>query len=387
MKLTHWIFVFLAIILPFSIVSRNLINDKFLTMKDEIKLNNILDSATQDASDLIKEIADINSEKNINITPDVAISSINQFFHTLAINFNIPFSSDEDIRTYFESYIPAIIIVGYDGFYVYSSEMQGTTIKHELKPKIPYAYEDTYGNIINFTLDNNVTIYANGVSGKKVFSGEIIDENVISKYNDLVAQLGVSTAEELSNVTNDMSVILYALNKDNFAFETEAFLTSGDPNKDYIYDQYGNLAGEAGSFHKMRRQVITDSIKKALISETSEHNEYAKYLGIAYSFNIPEVSAVEWHNAINDISFLAFIQGIPIGVDTYYNNYALGGSRIITAADIYATDNIRGKRYHTGKCSEVLTGGVIDYNKIDQIFLNNVDAASAGYYPCELCRP
>jgi hypothetical protein len=167
----------------------------------------------------------------------------------------------------------------------------------------------------------------------------------------------------------------------------EDFLTEGEPDKDYTYDVYGKLENEAGLFQKKRREVITNSIKAALKSEVNEHNDFAKYLGVAYTFNIPDVSDVEWHNAINDISFLAFIQGIPIGTDSFYNNYALGGSRIIKSTDIYATDDGDGKRYHNDKCSKISNGTVIDYTKVKEIFLNNNDAAVAGYYPCPICRP
>ena len=81
----------------------------------------------------------------------------------MAVNMNLPYSDlDSDVtknaKAEIESYIPAMIIVGYDVFYIYSAELVGNEIKYILKPKIPYTYEEK-NMIINFTLDNYVKIY------------------------------------------------------------------------------------------------------------------------------------------------------------------------------------------------------------------------------------
>lgn len=121
MKLTHWAIIFIIIVVPFSLICRNLINTKFSVVKDEIRINNVIDSATQDAIDQVIELSDeFGLGKNISLTPSVINASINTFFNTMTVNFNLPYN--QKTKNYFESYIPAILIIGYDGLYIYSAE-------------------------------------------------------------------------------------------------------------------------------------------------------------------------------------------------------------------------------------------------------------------------
>lgn len=121
MKLTHWAIIFIIIVVPFSLICRNLINTKFSVIKDEIRINNVIDSATQDAIDQVIELSDeFGLGKNISLTPSVINASINTFFNTMTVNFNLPYN--QKTKNYFESYIPAILIIGYDGLYIYSAE-------------------------------------------------------------------------------------------------------------------------------------------------------------------------------------------------------------------------------------------------------------------------
>ncbi len=157
MKLQHYAIIFLIIIIPLSIVCRSVINKKMLLLRDETKYNNILDNATYDAVSQIKEVADLTKlGKNVPLTENVMEAAIDRFFNTLCVNFNLP-ANRKTAESYFDRYIPAIIIIGYDGLYVYSCENTATGYQFKLKPKIPYSCY--YGGVyINFTLDNYVKI-------------------------------------------------------------------------------------------------------------------------------------------------------------------------------------------------------------------------------------
>lgn len=264
---------------------------------------------------------------------------------------------------------------------------------HQLKPKIPYSYKDEYGNIINFTLDNYVKIYVPGIptsiigDNVKVFSGYLTGKadalNQAEKYEEYESV----SINYLPNITEDLSMMLYAINQEYALYNInfEQFIYDGNPTVDYKYDELGNLIGDAGIFHQKRREVIIDTILQALEQEVVEHNTFIESLGISYVFNIPDVSRLEWNNTIDDISFLAFFQGMPIGVDKYYNNYALGGSRIVRTTYIYG--DIDGY-YHREFCPLVGDPNEIHSNDfIDAIFINRIHAAQEGYYPCAKCRP
>lgn len=162
MKIQHWAIIFIIIMLPLSIICRNTISKKNLNLRDETRYNNVIDNATYDAVSQIVEISEeLGYGKNIPITEGVAMSAINRFFSTLCVNFNLP-DNLENAKAYFGQYVPAIIIVGYDGLYIYSCEDTENGYDFKLKPKIPYActYEKNGKKyIINFTLDNYISIY------------------------------------------------------------------------------------------------------------------------------------------------------------------------------------------------------------------------------------
>lgn len=390
MKIIHWTIIFVLIVVPFSLVCRNIINTRFIALKDEVRINNAIDTATYDAVDLLIEVAEVSGDKKIELNPTLCKETINQFFRTMCVNYNLPFN--EESNAYLQSYIPAIIIVGYDGFYIYSAEKTANGVEHILKPKIPYAYKDSMGNIINFTLTNEVKVFCNKTG--KTYSGILgynvhdDDGSLSAKTNEAKNTYSDMKVEDLAYVTNDLSYILYkASSTSGTRDEFEGFLLDGDPTKDYEYDLNGALKSEAGEFHQKRREVITDLITSALKEEVMQHNSYAELMGVTYNFTVPDISKAEWVSAIDDISVLSFIQGIPVGVNQYYNNYALGGSRITRGSYIYAgTDNC----YHRESCTHVRTndGKELDYNKIKDIYFNKKEAAFSGQYKwCTICEP
>ena len=166
MKIVHWSIIFIAIILPFSIICRTTIQQKILVLQEQTTINNALDNATYDAVGQIIEVSEeLGYGKNIPITKSVAEAAINRFFQSLAVNFNLP-SNVEVSKDYFGQYIPVILIVGYDGVFVYSYEQTDEGYKYVVKPKIPYAYTipESHTNpkqrhVINFTLGNDIKMY------------------------------------------------------------------------------------------------------------------------------------------------------------------------------------------------------------------------------------
>lgn len=387
MKIIHWTIIFILIVVPFSLVCRNIINTRFLALKDEVRINNAIDTATHDAVDLLVEIAEINGGKNIELNPDICEAAIEQFFNTMSVNYNMPYN--EGSKEYLCAYIPAIIIVGYNGFYIYSAEETSDGVEHVLKPKIPYSYEDENGNVINFTLGNEMSIYVDYLD--KIYSGEFTFNLNDSTAYDAVDEIYEGfTLDDLQYVTTDLSYILYREKnaRAEEIFAGDDFLLEGNPLEDYTYDANGVLIGEASPFHQKRREVITNLIVSALTEEVTQHNSYAQLLGVNYTFNVPDVSKSEWIHAIDDVSILSFIQGIPVGTNQYYNNYALGGSRITRGSYIYVTEKEGNRYYHKESCTEILNdSGELDYSKIKDMYLNKKEAAYSGAHWCTTCKP
>ena len=382
MKIIHWSVIFIFIIIPFSLVCRNIINNRFVALKDEVRINNAIDTATHDAVDFLIELAEINEGKKIELNDAICEATINQFFNTMCVNYNLP--NNDESKFYLQTYIPAVIIVGYDGFYIYSAEETTDGVKHVLKPKVPYSYEDSYGNIINFTLDNHVSVYMKDKG--YTYSGELYDVGSEKYLND-VAELKDIDIDYLPYLTDDLTVIFQRLHDKTTVGFDEGILLNGKPSQDYKYDSDGVLIGDAGAFHKKRREVITNLLVAALEEEVSQHNSFAQLLGVDYTFDIPDISRDEWINAIDDISVMSFIQGMPVGIDQHYNNYALGGSRITEGNYFYGGKD---GHYHREGCPLISSGDEADYSKINDIFVNKQSAAMYGngaYTWCTVCKP
>ena len=373
MKIQHYAIVFIIIVLPFSIVCRSIMNEKIDALNDETRINNVVDTATTDAVDDIIYANEIfygmYEGETIDVTPPLAMEGIETFFKTMAINFNLPYTKDNEyIKDYFAAYVPAVIVVAYDGFYIYSLEENSSTKEFEyvLSPKIPYAYEvDDEGEL------------------KKNY----IDE-AEAEYKEIHDILGGNTLTYLPQLTEDMSIIIFGLKDDGIAVPD--FLNIANSSKgvsmlnDYKMDRPYD---EVSEFHKVRRSVIAKLISETLNEKMNNHNRYADMMGITYDFFLPEIDDDEWINAIDDVSVMSFIQGIPIGHKSYYNNYALGSSRIVRRDFVYGTAD---KFYHKRKCplisSDIDDEGYPTSSLIESLFINKSSAALAGYYPCAKCQ-
>ena len=406
MKIQHYAIIFIIIILPFSIICKNKVDKKIDVLNEQTRINNALDTATSDAVDTLIELNDefyaLSDGKTIDVTPTIAKEGIKSFFNTLAVNYTLPFTADEKYaENYFSPYIPAIVVVAYDGFYIYSIEENGGTYEYVLSPKIPYAYEEN-GYIINFTLGNAIKLYAkNGVLYEGEFKNAHINHTeVIDEYDIYENILGSSTLTKLPQLTTNMSLIVYALTQNTYFDDLPDFLKSSNANVSMLQD-YDDKHSDDGTntpldysddvseFNIKRRSVIINTIVEVLNDKINNHNRYADMMGVTYDFYLPEIDDAEWINAVDDVSIMAFMQGLPTGTDTYYNSYALGASRIVEATYIYGTAD---KKYHLSRCPLLngefdADGFPIDGGAVKEMFLNKIDAAKEGYNPCLVCKP
>lgn len=398
MKIQHFIIIFLILILPFSILCRSKMSDYKLMLRDQVRLNNVIDSATQDSLDMLVELNDefqmLYFNERFNITQELAKESVKSFFQTLAINFNMPYREGAT-ESYFSMYVPAIVIVGYDGFFIYSVDQTTTGYVYKMSPKIPYTYYDEItGTVVHFSLGNYIKLYTNN----KVYEGDLLRdyrEDAEADYNEFYIpfdEAGYSEQQVLDMIpelTKSMSIIIEALHTVNPSY-IPSFLypdSKSDPNAVPLTLDYGSGDRDASEFHQIRRNVIIELIQDALREEMNEHTTYASIYGVQYNFALPDITDDDWRNSINDISVMSFIQGMPIGVQQFYNNYALSGSRIIQTEYIYGTTD---KYYHETWCPEIadfFDPDTTDTSDVDNVFITRVQAAQSGYYPCKVCRP
>lgn len=418
MKVLHWAIILVIILLPVSIVCRVNTNAKFSSLKDEVRINNAIDTATKDAIDQIITISGFNYDDEfgdvIDITPELAQETINTFFHTLAVNYNIPYmnseasayfssdSSDSYIKNYFSTYVPAIMIVAYDGFYVYSLDLTGGGYKYQLSSKIPFTCSSSDGRYsIGYTLGNDIYLYVDGKCYTGTVSGNSYNE-IVEKYNELCNNYGLDTTqnqdpETIAALTNDISLLMYAFEQsigvNHVEFDESIFPKRNVTNFMQDYEKNsGDNSYSVGPFHEKRRKTIIDIITASLTEEINiEQNRFADLVGVTYNFYFPTLSEQDWINTIDDISFLAFVQGIPMGnaESTYYNNFALGGSKIVKKDYIYINEVNGVRLYHNHNCPTIVgADGEVNDDKIEYIVLSKEEAISDEYkaYPCLICN-
>ncbi|MGG3806072.1 hypothetical protein [Metabacillus fastidiosus] len=243
--------------------------------------------------------------------------AIDQFDKTLAMNFN---QEENSIALgVLKTYIPVMAIIDYKGFYIYAMDDYKNSkneliTKHVEMPIKPYSYKDKQGNLISFTLDDYVIAY----------------DKSQNKWNE-------GFREEIKDELN------IALLKDTKLFES------------------------------VRRSTILNVIQNDLEYYINRHNTYAKRFGVSYTFTLPILSKEDWDNTIDDIGFISFTQGVPLGDGHVYNNYALGGSRITKKHYYYGT-TINSRKYYYRDDS--------GYSyKADEIFPNEKEAVKKGYFP------
>ncbi|WP_127575955.1 hypothetical protein [Paenibacillus barengoltzii] len=321
MKMINWAVVGVLILFSFFVINRIETDTQRRVLLTELRYDAALDTAVDDAARALLITADQQQEARYESVKQVRVNkeeAIDTFYRTLYMNFGI--AEDTVAQGVLRRYIPAIIVMDYNGFWVYAEEeFRNAAGETEIRPvwgaKKPYAYADSQGNSLSFTLDDHVLAYEAG-SGtwREGFRSEIQAETTIPLLRD------------------------------------------------------------AALFEQVRRSTIVDAIQNELAYRINRHNQYVSRYGISYTFTLPTISAEEWNNTIDDIGVMAFVQGIPMGSKTY-NNYALGGSRVLKKPAIIGAVKDGRKVYYRDTC---------DYTyPVEETFASEKEAARNGYWPLE----
>lgn len=249
--------------------------------------------------------------------------ALERFNETMYINLNI--KGDQVGQDALKSFLPVKLVVAYDGYFLnvwenVTDNMGRKQVVDTWLPKKTFVYYEKDSNlIINFTITDYISIY--DTSTGTYSEGNRADMELLYPA----------------------STVLNSINFDN-----------------------------------IRRQTIVEMINNDLELYSMKYNYLARKFGYGYNFSIPIVSKDDWNNTIDGITFMAFLQGMPVSNldSTQINTYAFCASSMKELHFYYGTNDMT---YHKDDCT-LLT------NK-DIKFQNRKDAASEGYYPCNLCKP
>ncbi|WP_334071243.1 hypothetical protein [Paenibacillus sp. A14] len=331
MKITDWAVVFVLLAFPALFMLHWDSEQLREANRLQIKYTAALRTAVQDAGSMLslnelqRYESGYGSSKFMRADKEAALSAL---LETLMLNLGE--HEDAISRDQLMTYIPAVIVIDYDGYYVYAvQEIAGEDgsllARHRWWPKKAYVYHDAEGNTIYFTLDEQITVIDTA-------SGEV--------HRGLREELGGALSIELLK--------------------------------------------QKETFENVRRSVIVSAIEADLSSVIDNHNVFARSLGFNYIFTLPTIPREAWNNTIDDVGILVFLQGIPVG-SKHYNNYALGGGRVAKQRPVYGwSDPETGIRFAGGSPCYYGSGTVPL-----EIFASQRDAAGKGYFEahCPLRAP
>lgn len=189
----------------------------------------------------------------------------------------------------------------------------------------------------------------------------------VNKYlKDItVKNIQSPTVGQYNNVGEDANI--FAINSNN---------NNPDPENDGAY------ATSVLAQHK--KDIIINTIEKNL----SQATEQAKKMNPNYEYRLPQLSYDEWEQALSNISIIAFMQGMPIGLK-YYNNYAIATSTLnkefVDPDELYFA-GAGDQYYHQRQCEQATGSDYVGYRSIDYVAKSyeksdNGTTSTKYYYP------
>ena len=172
---------------------------------------------------------------------------------------------------------------------------------------------------------------------------------VVTKNNNTKPLSSLTSDEqkyyEYNNV--DSGTQIFSINQNN----------NPDPENDSAY------ATSPLAQHK--KDVIINTIEKNLAQATAQ----AKEMNVNYEYRLPQLSYEEWEQALSNVSIIAFMQGMPIGLK-YYNNYAIATSTLnkeyLDPDEIYFSGT-EDSYYHQRQCAKAIGRNYVGYRSIDYV--------------------
>ena len=199
MKLQHLAIVFVILILPISIAMGAYNGAQIDAIKMQTAYDTSLINSTYDAITAFKINTTNNKYSSISDSKIRDIeASINTFFNSLNSSMREYALSDTDLK----AYVPAILFTLYDGYYIYTTydnvysttedgkvviNTDGNNYQNGLKPYNYYSAEYRLDNgnrvVVNYTLDNEITVYGDFGDGYVTKSGYLINPDLVRNIN------------------------------------------------------------------------------------------------------------------------------------------------------------------------------------------------------------
>lgn len=384
MKLQHLIIIFLAIALPVIIVLSFYVTMQVDTARLRVNYNDYLSGA---AHDTIVAFQQNTLGDKYSTVADTKIRDIEAALNVFSMRMATSFGSTGASTSEMMACVPALVFTLYDGYYIYTptKTWDSNKFKHELKSYVYYTKKYTNATntkilTINYSIDNYVAVYF--YKGTEYHSRAGYLEVEPRNRDEFLANLGDDSNE---NVKKARQYYIDAWDFTSWFNDRVREIGTDSENRDLlelleITRTNGNsaLPRTASRFNDEKYDVIKNSLTKNL---TQAMYVYSKHSTI--DFQMPDLSPTDWDTILNNICFIAFMQGMPVGT-TVYNDYTIAVStenkETVNSNDIYYLGD--DGSYHRIWCPH-LTGNIQGINKIQ--FKNQESATHKIVPACYYC--
>lgn len=258
-----------------------------------------------------------------------------------------------------------------------------------------FYYENQSGAFVEFTSVKNI----DGSDNKKLAGVEVekdkdfsainycVESYVFTKWvtknlgSITVGDMQISTGNSINSLKNITSAEQqYYGQYNNVDDSAKIFEISEDNNPDPEND----TAYAESVLAQHKKDIIINTIEKNL----SQATEQAKKMNPNYEYRLPQLSYDEWEQALSNISIIAFMQGMPIGLK-YYNNYAIATSTLnkefVDPDELYFAGK-DDQYYHQRQCEQATGSDYVGYRSIDYVAKSyeksdNGTTSTKYYYP------
>lgn len=302
MKIQHLAIIFIIIIVPISFAMSEYIQTQIDTIKLQTEYKEALNSATSAALKAFQINSINNKYSNISDSKIRDIeASINTFYNSLTTSMTQYVSSKSELSVF----VPAIVFNLYDGYYIYSSYNNVYTAPNGDNAKVkiddnannyqdglhPYIYYSGKYKIngkeiiVNYTLDNAITVYGEFDGEYQTKSGYLIDPGKVTNKNEKEKTLIYDGVEIGPEILKEHLLIV----KDNGTVDPE----------DYEYIVYKNrkVYKEEGENGEADKYFWYNNGKKTYLQ--SEENNLKEYIN---GTGFKSTSAYEYYTEAKDFS-------------------------------------------------------------------------------------
>lgn len=229
-----------------------------------------------------------------------------------------------------------------------------------------FYYENESGAFVEFTAENvlgNVNQVEDYSAINYCVESYVFTQWVTKNLGNIKAgDMQISTGNSINSLENITSAEQqYYGQYNNVGSDQYIFRISDSNNPDPENDDA--YAESVLAQHK--KDIIINTIEKNLSQATAQ----AQGMNPNYEYRLPQLSYDEWEQALSNISIIAFMQGMPIGLK-YYNNYAIATSTLnkeyVDPDELYFAGS-GDQYYHQRECEQANESNYIGYRSIDYV--------------------